>query len=345
MAIAYFQFGDIGGKLPLEGPLSAIPTGQFLTKPGTVIEGDQGAEFVFCTFNAVSGMTVNQGDVFCWNHNYIADRAGAIQVTGAYDVGVQVGTLFLGGRTGDSTSYSGSYGTWQQILKVGTYGIWCQRCGSSLANINAYTSPLLPTTMGDTAVAGRMTFLAAGTHSNSIAPGTIAMMPKAPGTAHTFTADTLTGSPTLLNLNDGSWLKVGMRVTGTGIPTTTTSPATVITAIDGATVTLSAAATATNAAQTITVLIGSTSGNVLSGSPIISNVISIEGFYPNQTIAGTNIPASTTILTITGSNGNYSILMSANATGTLVNCSLTVTTAPNYNEVLLSWPYFTTSTP
>jgi hypothetical protein len=163
-------------------------------------------------------------------------------------------------------------------------------------------------------------------------------------TSKTFTADTLTGSTTLLNVNVGKFIQKGMRLTGTGIPTTTASPSTHIVDINGSTVTMSAAATATGTGVTITALMNSTSGTTTNGSSLLTNIQAINGFYPNQTIAGTGIPASTTIQSITGSGNRFIITMSANATASAANISFTTTAMPNYNEVMLSWPYYTAAT-
>jgi len=336
MTISSFQFEDAGPHLPVEGPYGSggnFPQPSF--KPGTVTAGDNGAEFIFLLLDVVNGYTSNQGDAFVWDNTMVGSRTGEIATTGEYDIGLNCGTIFLGGKTGDST---GLVGNWSYTFTPGLYGIWVQRAGASLCNINATTTLAIPGTIGGTP--SRITFLAITTKSNAIAPGSLAFMP----TSKTFTADTLAGSATLLNVNVGKFIQKGMRLTGTGIPTTTASASTHIIDINGSTVTMSAAATASGTGVTITALSNSTSGTTLSGSPVLSNIQAINGFYPNQTIAGTGIPASTTILSITGSGNRYQITMSANATASANNISFTTTAMPNYNEVFLSWPYYTAAT-
>ena len=341
MTIATFQFEDIGSHIyGPDGPFGSgggLPQAPF--KPGDTISGDQGAEFIYLLLDVVAAMTLNQGDLVCWDNTMVASRTGEISVAGEYDIGLNVGTIFLGGRVADAATLPAAGNQWSVTLAVGQYGIWVQRAGASLANINATTTLAIPTTIGGTK--GRMTFLAVPTKSNAIAPGSIGFMP----TSKTFTADALAGSTTLLNANVGKFIQKGMMLTGTGIPGTTTSPATVVLDINGPTITMSAAATATNVGATITALANSTSGTTLSGSPVLTAVQSIVGFYPNQTIAGTGIPASTTILSISGGGlAGYSITMSANATASASNISFTTTAMPNYGEVMLNWPYFTAAT-
>jgi hypothetical protein len=340
MTIASVQFEDIGPHWPVSGPFSSgsFPAADF--KPGTVVAGDNGAEFIYLTLNVVTGYTANQGDFYAWDHNMVASRTGEIAVASAYDVGMNVGTIFFGGKTGDNT---GGVGPWSVVFVPGTYGVWVQRAGISLANINATTNftTAAPADIGGTA--GRITFVTAlTTKSNPMPIGSVAFMP----TSKTFTADTLAGTTTLLNVSNGRVIQKGMVLTGSGIPGTTTAPVTTIIDINGATVTMSAAATATATGVTVTALTNSTSGTTVNGSPIISNVPTVIGMYPNANIIGTGL-VSSAILSITGSNGNYSILTANNATATSaagVFVSFTTTAMPNYNEVFLSWPYYSAVT-
>lgn len=343
MTIATFQFEDIGAHIyGPEGPFGtsgAPPQASF--KPGDTISGDNGAEFIYVLLNAVTAMTLNQGDTVCWDNTLVASRTGEISVINEYDIGLNVGTVFLGGRVGDVAAAPFGGNVWSATLAVGVYGIWVQRAGVSLCNISATTTLAIPSTIGGTK--GRITFLAVPTKSNAIAPGSLAFIP----TSKTFTADALAGSTTLLNANVGKWLQRGMTLTGTGIPGTTTAAVTTIVDINGPTITMSAAATATNVGTTVTALTNSTSGTTVSGSPTLSGIPTIAGIYPNQTITGTGVPASTTVLAINGTGGSYTITMSANATATSaagVFVSFTTTAMPNYNEVMLNWPYYTAAT-
>ena len=58
--------------------------------------------------------------------------------------------------------------------------------------------------------------------------------------------------------------------------------------------------------------------------------------YPNMTITGTGIPASTTIVSINGVTGSYTITMSANATATANAINVV---GSGYVEGYFVWPY------
>lgn len=344
MTISAFEF-DLIGMHPYtpEGPYGTA--GNFplpSVKPGTVVAGDNGGEFIFLLFPVVTAMTLNQGDAVCWDNTMVASRTGEISVTGEYDIGLNVGTVNFGGTTGGVAGGTGIAGNaFNFTFATGTYGIWAQRAGPSLANINATTTLAIPTTIGGNR--GRITFLAVPTKSNAISPGSLGFMQ----TSKTFTADTLTGSTTLLNVNVGKFVQKGMALTGTGIPGTTGFPVTTVLDFTGSTITMSAAATATNVANVNTALANSTSGFTASGSPILTGVASILGFYPNQTIAGTGIPAATTIVSIGGTSAPFTITMSANATATSaagVYIAFSTTAMPNYGEVFLNWPIYSAAT-
>src|SRR5262249_1598450 len=135
----------------------------------------------------------------------------------------------------------------------------------------------------------------------------------APLTA-TFTATTVTGSTVLTAISSTKGYSIGQKITGTGIPAST-----VIKDIQGSTVPISHAATASGSGVTMTVPANGADVTTTNGSAILTNVSSITGLYPNQTIAGTGIPGSTTIVSIQGNPGNYTITMSAAATATANN--------------------------
>ncbi len=343
MPISSFQYADIGTKFPVEGPYGTTGFSAPSFKPGTVADGDGGAEFIFLLTDVVAGYTANQGDVFIWDASFVASRCSETTATSDYLAGTSVGTLFLGGQTAENwVSGLGGYPFTYSFLP-GRYGIWVQRAGGSLAWVNSVAQPIVPRTMSATATAGRMTFATAATAGyNLIAPGTIMLLPL----TKAFTADLLTGTLTALNVSTARQLNVGMRITGTGIPGPTSAPTTYITAIDGSTIYMSAAPTASGTTVTVTASWGITSGTTTSGSPVLTNIPTVYGIYPNQTITGTGIPASTTILAISGMAPSYNITLSGNATASANNILFTATTAavPNYTEVMLQWPYFSGDT-
>lgn len=74
----------------------------------------------------------------------------------------------------------------------------------------------------------------------------------------------------------------------------------------------------------------------VNGSPVLTNISTLTGIYPNMSITGTGIPASTTILAIEGIPGNWSIRLSANATA---NGSTITMTCAGYVEAYLNNAY------
>lgn len=60
-----------------------------------------------------------------------------------------------------------------------------------------------------------------------------------------------------------------------------------------------------------------------NGSPVLTNISTLVGIYPNMSITGTGIPASTTISSIEGGPGNWSVRLSANATATANTITMT----------------------
>jgi Ferritin-like domain len=126
----------------------------------------------------------------------------------------------------------------------------------------------------------------------------------------TPTAVAVKGSATLNTVSSVAGVVPGQPITGTNIPAQTI----VISANPAAsTITMSAAA---SGATTV-----APNGIVTSGSPIITSVSSLNGVANGQTVSGTGIPGTATVLTTGGTatggpNGssNFTITMTANAT-------------------------------
>lgn len=328
MTIAKIQFEGVGARMYLpEGPYGA--SGQFpfpSFAEGTVVAGDDEAEFVFLKFNVIAALTINQGDVLIWDNGYLAVQSAT--GSGAHPFGASVGTFFLGGRVGDPAAAPNAGNVWSYTFAPGVYGIWVQRAGTSLLNCattNAQTKPI-----NTTAVAGQVNAPSAALAGSM---GLTGISP-AP-TSWAFTANTVSGSAVLTATAAAKGgLQKGQQLSGTGIATGAT-----ILDINGPLITMSLAATATNSAQTITATNSVALATTTNGSPVLTNVTTIAGLYPNQTIAGTGIPGSTTIVSIVQIGaGNYSITMSANATATANNIAIT---GSIYIEALLRWPQVT----
>ncbi|MGY3527279.1 hypothetical protein [Bradyrhizobium sp. USDA 4452] len=326
MTIALAQFEALGARTyQPEGPFGnagQTPLPSF--KVGSVAAGDNEAEFVYVLFAPTAAVTYNQGDAFTWDNSYIALPTPAA-ATGSLPFGANVGALYLGGRLGDPAAAPNAGNNWSFTFSAaGVYGIWVQRAGTGLINfatVNAQTKPVTTS-----AAVGQLTAPASPLATSM---GLTGVYPAA--TSGTFTANTTSGSTSLTAVSTNKFLVKGQTLSGTGIAT-----GAVILDIQGSVVVMSLAATATNSAQTITASNNSTYVTTTNGSPVLTNVTSIAGIYPNQTIAGTGIPGSTTIVSISGNAAPYSITMSANATATANNINATTT---GYQEAFLRWPY------
>jgi len=325
MTIAQRQYEAIGARVNLpEGPFGNsgnTPFPSFL--PGTEASGDREAEFVYLFLTVETTMTLNQGDVLVWDNSFQAVQSQT--GSGVHAFGSSVGTFFLGGQI-DTAEEFASGGIWQYVFPTpGVYGIWVQRAGVSLMNIatvNVQTKP-----MNTTAVLGQVNCPAAALSGSMGITGAYPAL-----TSWTFTATTVIGSVNLTVASQAKGLVIGQTLSGTGIPN-----GTYIKDIQGGIVVMSAAATAAGTGVTITAANNSCWGSTTNGSPNLV-VPNIPGIYPNQTIAGTGIPGSTTILSISGGPGAYTIVMSANATATAASINFTTTV---YIEALLRWPQIT----
>lgn len=334
MTVAKNIFGGIGARpyLP-EGPYGTLGNTPFPSfADGDVMMGELAAEYEFVRIAVAAAFTVNQGDVFVWDNSGMAVQA----VTGsaAHPFGASVGTAFLGGRVGELNGLAVPGNVWSYTFPLpGVYGMWMQRAGKSVINcatINAQTKPLNTTAVQgqvnapSSALSGSMGISNAWTCLSS----------------WTFLGALTSGSAVITGVqassgqsqNALSGLTKGQQLSGTGIAT-----GAVIIDIQGSTVTMSLAATATESSETITAKNLVALGTTTNGSAALTNVTTIAGMYPNATIAGTGIPSSTTILSITGDAlGGYTINMSANATATANNIALT---SSIYTEAFLMWPY------
>jgi hypothetical protein len=330
MSIAILQLEGLGARIyGAEGPFGAagqMPLPSF--KFGQVVAGDAEAEFVYLNYVATASVTLRQGDWVIWDNTYQAILSGGAAMTsGMNPFGASCGTIYLGGRTADPAAYPNPGNQWSQTLTAGSYGIWVQRCGTSLMNvatINAQTK-----LMNTTTVAGQMNQPSAALAASMGVTGAWT----APLTG-TFNATTVTGSAILTAvtyvLTAARGIVVGARVTGTGIPA-----GSYITSVDGSTVTINQAASASGTIV-VTQTWNTAEVTTTNLSAVLTNVTSIVGLYPNMTITGTGIPASTTILSIGGIPGAYTITLSAACTAT---ANLIVVTGTVYYEGFLRWPY------
>ena len=320
MPIANMLTSDIGGRAGLpEGPFGTIgnypmPSFEF----GETIDGNRGSVFIYCRYAPVGSGTWNQGDVFVFDvESFTAHPA---TLGSAYNpFGAWVGTLYLGNKSGVDASLAPS--TWSWTYTAGTYGIWLQIAGCGLVNANSINAQTKP--CSTTATAGQVDFPSSAAANSQ----TVALL-YPPLLTGTFTANTTNGSQTLTNVSSNKNLFPGMTLSGTGIPN-----GTYIVDMQGSTMTISNAATATNSSQTITWKNQTFWGTTVNGSPIITVTSALPGIYPNQTLTGTGV--SGTVSSINGNPGNWTITLSANA-----SASGTVSiAATGYYEAVLDYPY------
>lgn len=139
------------------------------------------------------------------------------------------------------------------------------------------------------------------------------------------------GSNLITSLSTIAGIAPGQTVIGPGIPANTT-----VTFVGATSVTLSANATLTlgGAPFTFALVIA---GNTIQNTNTILGLASTIGLAPGQTIAGTGIPAGTTIIGV----GINSITISANATATNngVSLSISQTTGFTVNEQTIAYLY------
>lgn len=329
MTIATIQFEGIGTRsYAPEGPFGAAgqtPLPSF--KPGQAVGGDSEAEFVYLNFIPLTTVTLNQGDFLVWDNSYTTIQTAT--GSGAHAFNESIGTFFCGGRIGDpaAAGRDGANTFSYTFAPNGVYGIWAQRCGVSLGSLAAISAQTKPA--NTTAVPGQLSQPATPLGGSM----GIQNVYSAPLT-RTFTATTVNGSTTLSAVSASRFLVKGQTLSGTGIAT-----GAVVTDIQGLTVTMSLAATAGGTGVTITAANNSTYVTTTNLSAVLTNVTSIAGIYPNQTIAGTGIPGSTTIVSIGGNQAPYTITMSAAATATANNINATTS---GYYECFLRWPQVAT---
>jgi hypothetical protein len=325
MTIAKIAFPGIAGRTYIpEGPYGLAGVGPFPSyDPGEAMDGDKEANYVFVRLGVVGPLTLNQGDVLVWDASFTAVQSNT--GAGAHPLGASAGTFYLGGRVPPETVAGGPYAVpvfSYTFPLTGVYGVWVQRYGASL--VKAASTAAVGAAWHTTATLGQIDTPAL-TGSMGISQGWV--MPN----TFTFTATTATGSNTLTSVSTNQSLTIGQSLSGAGIPAGAW-----IADIQGPSVMMSANATASASGVTITAKDLATVGNTTSGSPIVTGVPNLPIIFPNQTIAGTGIPAATTILSIGGQAGNYTLTLSANATAT---GSAVALTASGYVQAMLKGPY------
>lgn len=331
MSIAIAQFEAIGARtFAPEGPFGAAgqtPLPSF--KPGSVAPGDAEAEFVYLLFPVYSSRTINQGDFIAWDNSYSANVLSDVFATTGYPLGTDVGTFYLGGRSGDPAAWPNAGNIWSYTFPTaGIYGIWVQRAGTSIGNWGTITTQA--TQAVSTSTVGQIAS-ATGASSFQNVTGVWSTTP-----TRTFTGTTAIGSAVITGvaaMTKGSGLEIGMTLSGTGVPN-----GAVIVDFQGSTVTMNVVATAAGSV-TITATKGTAWITTVNGSPIVTSP-TINGLYPNALLTAVGVAGgAATIVSISGNAAPYQITLSGNSTA-----SATVTsTASKYIETFLRWPYLSSA--
>ena len=220
---------------------------------GDIVKGNAGAEFIYVRYAPVAAVTYNQGDVFVYDSAFmgVPSKLGAAY----HSMGSQVGTLFFGGQIGNpGANATGQGNIWSYLFQPGTYGVWLQINGGCAANFTTITAQA--DALFTTATLGSVSALASGAANSQGITGMFSAV-----LSFTFTGTTATGSASLTAVSDTNKLEMGMTLSGTGIPN-----GTVITDIQGATVSMSLVATAAGSV-TVTAKKGTFWGTTVSGSP------------------------------------------------------------------------------
>lgn len=175
----------------------AIPQVQW--KPGVILSGDSGAEFVFCKLVLASATDLLPGQVYQWDENFNASLLATSGSVQQYEMGV--------------------LNVFSVQQAAGTYYGWFQRAGH--AAVMAAASSIASAQAETTATGGTVKFLNSHTAGTKSTDG---MTSFGASSSITFTGATVSGSPYITavasaNANGGiADLQVGMTITGTGLP-------------------------------------------------------------------------------------------------------------------------------
>jgi hypothetical protein len=180
------------GPVPASGVTSnGIPLPPF--KPGMVVTGDLGTEFILCKLVLAAATDLIPGQAYQWDKDYLA----TILTTAASVLNEEVGFAQI----------------YANQLAAGTYYVWLGRSGH--LPVVCATGTVATGSGETTATAGALKFPASPTAGSKSVSPTSAYVASA---GFTFTANTVNGSPTLTNLSSVTDLCLGALISGTGIP-------------------------------------------------------------------------------------------------------------------------------
>lgn len=227
MAQARFIYENTGALVQnLYATSQSIPGNQF--KLGTTLEGDAGSVFIFCTLVLGSTTSLTPGQAYTIDKDFTA----TLLTTANSPRGTSVGFS----QVYQASNLAGTYYLWLQIKGHGPSAA----IASSAANALAETS----------ATAGSVNYNNTPTSTTKKIVGLYLLQ-----ASQTFTATIVNGSAVITlvpgaNITD---INLGAAITGTGIPASTTIIS-IVKSTNGNTytITMSANATASNTAVTVT---------------------------------------------------------------------------------------------
>lgn len=240
MTVATFQTA-IDGVNPFvaEGPAtlgSGVIVPQY--RLGHVAYGDAETEYVYCKYTSVANQVLSPGLLFSIDDDYNATGLTTANSPRGSKVGVCVVGLGYGGQS--VTTITGS-----------VYYLWLARSGQVPV---AYVTMATAGNLAETTNTGP--FAANFPNAATVGSKLIVGMYVTKAVGGTFTGDITNGSTQVVNLSGltidsgPSW--IGSTLSATGIAASQTITAIQYQGTKAVSLTLSAAATATNAAQTIT---------------------------------------------------------------------------------------------
>jgi len=354
MTIATRQYEGIGARMYLpEGPFGAAGQTPFPSfQPGTVVAGAYESEFVYIYMAVEASMTVNQGDVFCWDNSYY----GGPTINGSAQqvLGMGVGTAYFGGRFGDTgsgnvsvvagntgpqTGGNASQGNiWQYVFATpGVYGIWVQRSGASVINTTGGVTALSDTVY-TTTTAGSIGFLASGaTHAATIAnlwgvATTIAFTGTTTASSAIITSVLSTAGTAVVGLTKGQALSSSTQI----------AVGSYIVDIQGSTITMNINCLAAGTAQAQTANNAAYWATFTNASKTQAIVGYPYGVFPNSSLSGTGVGASCVLSSVSGNPG--SLVATVSVASSAAEATAVLVTGTKYTEGMLRWPYIASQT-
>lgn len=191
MAYSIRQFTEEGANpFVVEGP---VTLGQGVFAPsydlGTVVSGDNEAEYVYCRLVLGSSTTLRDGQLYTYDKDFTCSLVTTSNSPRGQSCGV--------GRFDQSTA-----------LPAGTYFIWLQRAGHCPIRYTGSNNAIAETT----ATGGLVNFTNTPTTTTKQIVGLYLL-----NGGNTFTANTTNGSNILTNISSFNDVCLGATLTGTGV--------------------------------------------------------------------------------------------------------------------------------